>query len=122
MGLLAMLGVLAIIGAAAVAAQAGGDPANISCEGGYEAIGFSQPSTDSLYATPNDAATAFLADLATLEGRNIPASVELVDLTTSTQASNDIAQIAAQADGKTVVVLSLSRSDGGWAVQSDISC
>jgi hypothetical protein len=119
-GTLVTVAVVAIVGAAAFVAQAGSDPAELDCGGGYEAIGFSQPSKDSLFESPTEAATAFLADMEKLEGKAIPADVALVDVTTDSASGSKV--LAAQVDGKTIAVLHINQVEGGWAVDQDLSC
>jgi hypothetical protein len=121
-GFLAMLAVVAIVGTAAIAAQAGGDSAELGCANGYRAIGFSEPSADSYFPTPIEAAAAFLGDMTEIEGKQIPADVELVDVTSSDNATAGAKVIAARADGKTVALLGVSHLDGGWAVERDSTC
>ena len=120
LGIGAMVAVVAIVVAAAVGAQAGNDPGELACDGGYQAIGFNEPSKESVHESPTEALDSFLADMEKLEGTSIPDDVALVDVTSEAVESGQV--FAAQVDGKTIAVLHVEQLAGGWAVVEDQSC
>lgn len=121
-GLSAMLVVVAVVGVAAVVAQAGGDPAQPECASRYVAVGDVMPSEKSVHATPTEAAVEFAANMQA-DGKPIAAGAEVVDISGS-ESSEVVGDrvFAATVNGETKVVMGLVQMDEGWAVESFISC
>ena len=119
-GLPAMVVVVALTGALAVMAYAEVDPTQLTCAGGWRRAGVSEPSN--FHSSSTEAARAFVSEATTMDGSEIPAEAELIDVTSGGALDTQNRDVAVQVDGKTVMILGVERWSDGWAVTSDIRC
>lgn len=118
--------IVTVVVAAAFIAQAQGDPTELVCDDQFGADVSVMPSAKHVRDTPTEAAKAFVVGME-VEGKTIPDDVELIDVTESSDsdladAFPETVQIAASLEGKSVLLLTLSQQDAGWAVQGYLTC